>query len=145
MMTKLLVGLDGLGSGERALAHAEKLAKLIGDCEVIVAYVIEWSPFAFQTADENAQRHKRREEEIELAQTRVIDPAINKLKEDGFNARGIVRHGSVSDTLEALAKKEGAEKIIVGRKAESGIGARIFGSSASNLVMQATVPVTVVN
>ena len=144
-MTKLLVGLDGLGSGEKAMAHAEKLAKLIGDCEVIVAYVIEWSPFAFQTAEENAQRHKRREEEIQLAQTRVIDPAVAKLKLDGVRVRGLVRHGNVSDTLDALAKAEGAEMIIVGRTTESGIGARIFGSSTANLVMQASVPVTVVN
>jgi nucleotide-binding universal stress UspA family protein len=145
MITKLLVGLDGLASGERAMAHAEKLAKLIGDCEVIVAYVIEWSPFAFQSAEENAQRHKRREEEIDLAQSRVVDPAVAKLTADGIRARGIVRHGHVSDTLEKLAKAEDAEMIVIGRKVESGFGARIFGSSTANLVMQATVPVTVVN
>lgn len=145
MITKLLVGLDGHSSGERALAHGQKLANLIGDCELIVAYVIEWSPFSFQTAEENAQRHKRREEEIALAQTRVIDPAVAKLKASGMKVKGVVRHGNVADTLDALAKSQGAEMIIVGRTAESGIGARIFGSSASNLVMQASVPVTVVN
>ena len=58
-MTTILVGLDGHSSGERALAHTERMAKMIGDCEIVVLYVIEWSPFAFQTAEENEQRHKR--------------------------------------------------------------------------------------
>lgn len=145
MITKLLVGLDGHSSGERALAHGQELAALIANSELIVAYVVEWSPFSFQTPEENAERHKRRLEEIKLAQTRIIDPAIAKLKTAGVNATGVVRHGNVADTLDALAKSLGADMIIVGRRAESGIGARIFGSSASNLVMQASVPVTVVN
>ncbi len=145
MMDKLLVGLDGHSSGERALAYATALAKEIGSCELIVAYVIEWSPFSFQTAEENETRHKRREEEIETAQTRVLDPALAKLKAAGLTVRGIVRHGNVADTLDQLAKSEKAEMIIVGRKADSGIGARIFGSATANLVMQASVPVTVVN
>ena len=62
MTTTLLVGLDGHSSGERALAYGEDLAKLIGNCTLLVVYVIEWSPYSFQTAEENAQRHKRREE-----------------------------------------------------------------------------------
>ena len=145
MTTKLLVGLDGHDSGERALAHAQALAKLIGDCELVLAYVIEWSPFAFQTAEENAQRHKRREEEIQLAFDRIVYPAVKAVQADGQQASGVVQHGHVSDTLDKLARKHKAEQIIVARVAETGLGARIFGSSTANLVMQARVPVTVVN
>ena len=145
MTTKLLVGLDGHDSGERALSHAQGLARLIGDCELILAYVIEWSPFAFQTAEENEQRHKRREEEIDTARARIVDPAVQKVLDAGLRATGVVQHGHVSDTLDRLAERHGAEQIIVGRVAETGIGARIFGSSTANLVMQARRPVTVVN
>ncbi|KQI69913.1 universal stress protein [Loktanella sp. 3ANDIMAR09] len=145
MTTKLLVGLDGHDSGARALKHAQALAKLIGDCELVIAYVIEWSPFAFQTAEENAQRHKRREEEIDLAKSRIVEPAVARVIADGQKASGVVQHGNVSDTLDRLARKHEAEQIIVGRVADTGIGARFFGSSTSNLVMQARVPVTVVN
>ncbi|WP_227269968.1 universal stress protein [Roseobacter weihaiensis] len=144
MTTKLLVGLDGHSSGERALAYGEGLAKLIGSCSLLVVYVIEWSPYSFQTAEENAQRHKRREEEIATAMSRVISPALETLKSKGIDAEGIVRHGNVADTLDALASSEKADQIIVGRAAESGLSQRIFGSSTANLVMQARVPVTVV-
>lgn len=145
MTTKLVVGLDGHESGKRAMAHAKKLAQLIGECELLVVYVIEWSPFSFQTAEENEQRHKRREEEIGLAQDRVVMPAVAELTAAGLSARGIVKHGDVADTINRIASDEKAEQIVVCRSSEGGIASRIFGSSTSNLVMGATVPVTVVS
>lgn len=145
MSTKLVVGLDGHGSGERALAYATKLAKLIGGCEILVVYVVEWSPFSFQTAEENAERHKRREQEISTAMERVVDPAIAQLSSAGMTVRGMVKHGDVAETLNRVSVDESAEQIIVARSSEGGISKRIFGSSTSNLVMSASVPVTVVN
>ena len=103
MTAKLLIGLDGSASGERVLDFAKQLAKQIGACELIVVYVIEWSPYSFQTPEENAERHKRRDEEIDAAKSRIVDPSVAALKKDGFNAKGIVRHGHVSD-LDACAR-----------------------------------------
>lgn len=145
MTTKLVVGLDGHGSGERAVAYAKNLADLIGDCELLIVYVVEWSPYSFQTAEENAQRHKRREEEISTAMQRVVDPAVGKLSDAGVKARGIVRHGDVASILMAISEEEGASQIIVSRSSEGGFTKRIFGSATSNLVMHASVPVTVVS
>jgi len=141
---KLVIGLDGASSGAKALDFAKNLAAQTESCELIVVYVIEWSPFSFQTAEENAQRHKRREEEITVAQERVLDPAIADLKAAGLNARAIVRHGDVADTIDAIAHKEGASQIVVARTSAGGLTSRIFGSSTANLVMNARVPVTVV-
>lgn len=145
MTTKLVVGLDGHKTGDRAVDYATKLASLIGDCELVIVYVVEWSPYSFQTAEENEQRHKRREQEISMAMERVVDPAVNKLNEAGVNARGRVRHGDVASILIDIAEEEGAAQIIVSRSSEGGFVNRIFGSATSNLVMHASVPVTVVN
>ena len=60
--TTLVVGLDGSAAGEKALAFAKKQAKQLGDCTIAICYVIEWSPFSFQTPEENEKRHLRREE-----------------------------------------------------------------------------------
>lgn len=144
MSTSLIVGLDGSGSGERALAHAKRLAGLIGDCTIELIYVIEWSPFSFHTPEENASRHKRREEEIAMANERIIDPALAALKKDGFTANGRVRHGDASEILNAAAVEENADQIIVARSSEGGFAQKIFGSVTANLVMSASVPVTVV-
>ncbi len=142
---KLVIGLDGQSSGEKALNFAKGMASKVDDCELIVVYVIEWSPFSFQTAEENAERHKRREEEISTAMERVLNPAVASLKEAGLNARAIVRHGDVADTIDNIAHSEGAGQIIVARSSAGGITSRLFGSSTANLVMNARVPVTVVS
>lgn len=144
MTATLVVGIDGGGTGNRALAHARKLAKLIGDCEIVVAFVIEWSPFSFHSAEENAVRHKRREEEISAATARIVEPALETLRQAGFAARGVVRHGNVADCLNDIAVEEGADQIVVARSSDGGFAARVFGSVTASLVMTAAVPVTVV-
>ncbi len=144
MTTKLVIGLDGHGSGDRALAYGKGMADLIGDCELLIVYVIEWSPYSFQTAEENAKRHKRREEEISTATERVVAPAIQRLEAAGIKARGMVRHGDVASILNAVSLEENAQQIIVSRSSEGGFTKRLFGSSTANLVMSSSVPVTVV-
>lgn len=144
MAVKLVVGVDGGGTGNRALSYARKVARLIGDCELVLVFVIEWSPYSFHTAEENEMRQKRRVEEIDSARTRILDPALAAMKTEGIAARGIVRHGNVADLLNSVALEEGAEQIIVARSSDGGFAARVFGSSTANLVMTASVPVTVV-
>ncbi len=144
MTTKLMIGLDGHDSADRALDYGKQLAKLIGNCELLVLYVIEWSPYSFQTIEENAERHKRREEEITTATIRIVEPAVQKLSAAGVHARGMVRHGDVADTLNRVSEEENAYQIIVNRSSKGGIAKRLFGSSTANLVMSASVPVTVV-
>ncbi|MCL6285447.1 universal stress protein [Ruegeria sp. 2012CJ41-6] len=144
MTVKIVIGLDGTETGGRAIEFAKDLAARLDACELLCAYVIEWSPFTFQTPEENATRHKRREEEIETATSRVVDPAVSALKEAGFTASGIVRHGDVAETLNTIAVNNGGAQIIVGRASEHGFTKRIFGSSTQNLVMHADVPVTVI-
>ncbi|MCP4181797.1 MAG: universal stress protein [Hyphomicrobiales bacterium] len=144
MTEKIAIGLDGADTGERALEFAKNLATRLGDCELLVIYVIEWSPYVFQTPEENEQRHKRRKEEIEAAMSRIVTPAVTALQKAGFIANGLVRHGDVADTLNALTVENGGSQIIVGRSSADGFTKRIFGSSTQNLVMHADVPVTVI-
>ncbi|MEL7470288.1 MAG: universal stress protein [Pseudomonadota bacterium] len=144
MAVKIVIGLDGTDTGERALAFARNLASQVEACELICAYVVEWSPFTFQTAEENAERHKRREEEIKVANERVVAPAVASLEAAGFKATGVVQHGDVAETLNRISNEHGGSQIIVGRVSNDGFTKRIFGSSTQNLVMHADVPVTVV-
>ena len=58
MATTLVIGLDGHKSGERVLEYGKRLAGLIKDCELLVVYVVEWSPYSFQTPEENAERRR---------------------------------------------------------------------------------------
>lgn len=142
--TTFIVGLDGSDAGARALAFAKDRAKAAGDCKIVICYVIEWSPFTFQTAEENAQRHKRRENEIAMAHERVLDPALTSAKAEGFDIEGIVRHGDAADIIDALAREHDAKQIMIGRVGTKGLKARIFGGVAGRLATTATVPVTII-
>lgn len=142
--TTLIVGLDGSDPGKRALEFAKTRAKLIEDCRILLVYVIEWSPFSFQTAEENEKRHARREEELQLAQERILDPSLESAKSEGLTVEGIVRHGDVAEILETLAKQQNASQIIVGRIGERGIKERLFGGVTGRLVAASSVPITII-
>ena len=138
-----LVGVDDSDCCRRALDFARQRAQAM-NARLVLVYVIEWSPYSFNTPEENEQRHKRREEEISAANSSVLDPALAALKDSGVDAQGIVRHGNVADVLNGLATECNAIQIVVGRVGESALKSFIFGSVTSKLVQIATVPVTVV-
>ena len=117
---------------------------LINGSKILVAHVIEWSPYSFNTVEENAIRHKRREAELDRAQTEVIDPVVARLREKGIEASGIVRHGHIAKTLKALADENEVNTIVIGRQGASNMVAQLFGSVSGTLVQIADQPVTVV-
>jgi nucleotide-binding universal stress UspA family protein len=143
MTQALLVGTDCSECGNRAVDHAAKWAKSTGQ-RLYVVYVVQWSPFSFNTPQENAERHKRREEELERAHLSIIDPIVEKLCSEGIDAEGVIRHGHPAETINALAVELGATNIIIGRTGQSPIKTKLFGSAASTLVQIANKPVTVV-
>jgi nucleotide-binding universal stress UspA family protein len=143
MSSVLMVGVDCSACGDRAIEYAERHAKR-ASAHLYVAHVIEWSPFTFSTVEENAERHKRREEEIQRAHIEVIDPVVSRLKEAGIEVTGLVRHGHVAETLNALAGEHGVTNIIIGRQGTSMLKAHVFGSVGSRLVQVADCAVTVV-
>jgi len=143
MSLVFLVGVDCSDCGSRALKYAAERAR-IKDARLLVAHVIEWSQFQFSTPQENEERHKRREEELQRAHKEIVDPIVESLREQGIDAKGIVRHGHAADTLDDLAHEFEVTNIVIGRHGHSRLKAHLFGSVASTLVQIADRPVTVV-
>ena len=138
-----LVGVDNSDCSRRAFNFACKRAKSAG-AKLVVVYVIEWSPYTFNTPEENEERHMRHEEEIERANQCVLDPFLKQINDAGIDGDRIVRHGNVTEVLSGLAAEFGADQIIVGRIGESGLKSLLFGSVTTKLVQLSNVPVTVV-
>ena len=143
MSKVLLVGIDGSECGRRALDYASEWAAAAGH-QLIVAHVIEWSPYSFNTPQENAERHKRREAELDRAHKEIIDPVVDGLRKRGIEARGIIRHGHAAETLGLIAEELGVDNIIIGKVGTSRIRAQLFGSVAISMVQVSPKPVTVV-
>ncbi len=143
MSSVLMVGVDCSECSDRAIEYAIELAKS-SKAKLLIAHIIEWSPFSFSTAEENSERHKRREEELARAHAEVINPVFERLTSIGLDTKGLVRHGHVADTLNTLARENGVTNIILGRQGTSKLKANVFGSVGSRLVQTAECAVTVV-
>ncbi len=143
MTEKYIVGYDGSASSRRALEFALTGAKSSG-AEVVVAYVLEWSPYSFLTPDELEERHKRRGEELERARSAVIDPVLEAIADSGVKSDAVIKYGHVAETLCNIAKDSDATQMFIGRTGEGGIVERVFGSVAGTLAQIAPVPCTLV-
>jgi len=143
MTDTFLVGVDGSNGSIRAAEFAADRAKRM-NARLVIVYVIEWSPYTFNTPEENAERHKRREEEIARATDKVLDPLLENINSAGVSTEGVVRHGHIANVLIDECEKCGAVAMFIGRLGSSSLKTMIFGSVASNLVQTSPVPITVV-
>lgn len=143
-MTEIyLVAVDGSGASHRAVTYAAQRAKA-SDGKVILAHVLDWSPYSFLTKDEVAERHARRKQELARAETVILGPMQKLLAEQGLSAEIVVRYGHVTETLCDIAKEHNVTQIVVGRMGQSSLTARLFGSVAGSLAQIAPVPCTIV-
>lgn len=143
MSNKIVVGYDGSDGDIATLDFAIELAKAQGG-SIIVAHVLEWSPYSFLTPSELEERHKRRAEELERAETAVLAPVMKNLQSKGVTATAALKYGNIAETLSKIATEEGASQVVVGRNGSSGLSSRLFGSVAGSLAQISPVPVTIV-
>jgi nucleotide-binding universal stress UspA family protein len=143
MQDPVVVGVHGSDCSRRAADFAASQAKLT-QSRLVLVYVIQWSPYSFNTPEENELRHIRREQAIETAQQKILAPLLDSFKQMGLATEGIVRHGHVAKILVQLAADRNASQIVVGRRGRSKAKTLLFGSVASHLVQASPIPVTVV-
>lgn len=143
MANVILLGVDGSAHSRRAADLARTHAEATG-ARLVIAHVIEWSPYSFNTPEENEERHLRREDEISRAQAHIVKPLVDKLQTGKLDVEALVRHGHAAEVLARLARELDAKQIYVGRIGQSKLRELLFGSVAGSLVQISPVPVTVV-
>ncbi len=143
MSEKYIVACDGSPASERALNFAVANAGTTG-ASILVAHVLEWSPYSFLTPEELEERHKRRGEELERARKALLDPLVKLAADKGVKVDTVIKYGHVAETLVDIAEQEGATQMFIGRTGHSSIAARVFGSVAVTMAQIAPVPCTIV-
>jgi len=134
-----LVAYDGRDQHPVDFAVSRALKE---NARLLVVHVIEWSPYSFLTTAELAERHKKRQQELERAEEQLMKPILEKVRGAGVTAEGCLRYGHVADLICDLAKEKGTAMIFVGRS--SSLSTRVFGSVASGVAQCAPVPVVMV-
>ncbi|MEO5983789.1 MAG: universal stress protein [Pedococcus sp.] len=142
-MDSILVGVDASDASRRAVEFAAARAEVLHR-EVLIAHVIPWSPFSFNTPSENEQRHVHKKEELAAASEQIVNPLVELVRATGVKAEAIVRHGHPAEMLIDLAEERNVSHIVVGRTGDSMLKQTIFGSIANRLAQAAPVPVTVI-
>ncbi len=143
MSKKYVIAYDGSDASRRAVDFVIDLAKTT-EASVLVAHILEWSPYSFLTPTELEERHKRRGEELERAKTAVLDPIVKSITDQGVQADSVIKYGHVAETLSEIASEEEATQLFMGRTGHSGISVRVFGSVAGTLAQITSVPCTIV-
>lgn len=143
MSNLFIVGVDGSAASDRAVDFAIARAK-VSDAKILLVHILEWSPYSFLTAEELAERHQRREQEIDRARSHFVAPVRVKIEEAGLSAEDQILYGHVADVMCTVAREFGAAQIFIGRTGHSKLGARLFGSVPTALVQGSPIPVTVV-
>ncbi|MEJ8473858.1 universal stress protein [Roseibium algae] len=144
MMTiNFVVGFDGSKASEAAVRFAVKQAQTC-DATLIIAHVLEWSPYSFLTPTEIEERHARRNMELKRAKEALIDPLLEKIKSEVGAVESVIRYGNIVDTIIAISKDSDAAQIFIGRTGHRGVASRVFGSVAGSLAQHASVPVTII-
>jgi nucleotide-binding universal stress UspA family protein len=122
-----------------AITHA----KLTG-ASVVLAHVLEWSPYTFLTPEELEERHQRRQEELERARKALIEPLMDAVTDEGVKVEAVIRYGHVAETLTKITEQEAASQLFIGRTGHSSLTVRVFGSVAATLAQFAPAPCTIV-
>ena len=143
MSTKFIVAYDGSDASGRALAFAVESASKNG-ASILVAHILEWSPYSFLTPEELEERHKRRGEELDRAKTAIVDPIVESVSAQSIAVDSVIRYGHVAETLVDIASEKGGTQLIIGRTGHSSLATRVFGSVAGTLAQIAPVPCTIV-
>jgi nucleotide-binding universal stress UspA family protein len=143
MSEKFVVGYDGSEVAKRALDFAVGRATAQGG-SVLIVHVLEWSPYSFLTPEEIEERHARRTEELQRAETALMSPLKAKIAAAGIPVETVIKYGHVAKTLCDVAEKEGGTQLVIGRDGDGGLTSRVFGSVAGSLVQIAPVPCTIV-
>jgi nucleotide-binding universal stress UspA family protein len=142
MYKKILVPLDGSELAEKALGHAEELAKTF-DAEIILFEVSPLLPF--YGVPELVTPFVVDDKQKEAAQ-RYLTNLIDELKKRGFKVTAKVKTGlQVAAEIIDFAKENGVDLIIMCTHGRSGITRWVLGSVAHKVLTQAETPVLLVH
>lgn len=137
-----IVGFDGSPQSRRSVDYAASSAKSSG-AQLVLVHVLEWSPYSFHTPEELAERHGRREKELERANA-AVQPVVDELNKNGVKTDCEVQHGNVAELLCKAATDRNATQIIIGRTGDSAFAQRLLGGLVLTLAQIAPVPLTIV-
>lgn len=138
---RIAIGVDGSESSAAALKWAIRLAKGMGS-QVIAVYAVD-IPVYFPEPEElpfvlDQEWRAGMKSEFE-------DKWCKALKVAGVRYRALMEDGRAATVITAVAERENADVIVVGRRGRGGVAELLLGSTSHELVLNSRLPVLVVS
>jgi nucleotide-binding universal stress UspA family protein len=133
----IVVGVDGSGCSDCAMARAIEIARGLGDT-LIVAYAVE--PPHRSVGDEWRQAQSALEE----IGRPMVEAAVTRATDAGVTAIPVLVPKRPAEALLSLAAERDARMIVVGSASERPLTGIILGSVPHKLLHRSPVPVLVV-
>ena len=147
MYRNILVPLDGSELAECSLSHAKAIAKGCNASELTVFRVVE--PLSANTMSALSEARDGLVEKLEYDNKKdaqdYISKLENRLKAEGFPARGVTTNGRASDEIMNYSQKNNVDLIVMSTHGRSGISRFYFGSIAEKVSRHSPIPVLMVS
>ena len=153
MYSRILVSLDGSKLAEKALPHAEGLAKTTGATihliTVFSRHPREGNPTGAglesdRSVDE-ALEMRRQFEESQIQQTEEYLLRIaTRLNNDGISTETEIHEGAPYEHIVDYAKQHGVDLIVMASHGHGGLKRMLLGSTTDRVIRAGEVPVLVV-
>lgn len=143
---KIIVGVDGSAPSARALEWCAVHAKAL-EAEVVAVYAVDIPIYAssgFGFAPIPAPFPEPSETEREQLRKKITDDWCARLTQSGVPFRVQLLDGSPAPAIIALAAKEEADLVVVGRRGHGGFVELLLGSTTHHLSHHLDRPLVII-
>ncbi|MEM4780589.1 MAG: universal stress protein [Halalkalicoccus sp.] len=148
MYGTILLPVDGSEQSERAADHAIEVASKFDSRLSVLHVVDDRGSGRAATAVSERSRNAPERQEMERRRKRAGDDltagVVERAREAGVDAEGIVLEGDPADVITDHATEEGIDLIVLGARGRSAVGKFLLGDTAGKVARHATTPVMLV-
>jgi nucleotide-binding universal stress UspA family protein len=138
---RIVVGVDGSAQSAAALKWAVRIAKGMGS-QITAVYAIH---LPLYLAPEYGVPFQFDEEWRDQMRTEFEDKWCKRLRASGIRYRTVMEDGRPAPVIAAVADRENADIVVVGRRGRGGVAELVLGSVSHELVLSSKRPVLLIS
>ncbi|WP_122089554.1 universal stress protein [Halalkalicoccus subterraneus] len=148
MYETILVPVDGSEQADRAVDHSIEIARQFGSTVHALSVLDDRSTGRMSQAinelSHDAPERQEMEQRREEAGSELTDVVVERAREAGLDAEGVVRSGDPAEVITDYAREESMDLIVMGARGRSAVGKFLLGDVAGKVARHATTPVMLV-
>ncbi|MEX2751062.1 MAG: universal stress protein [Candidatus Freyarchaeota archaeon] len=142
MYRRIMVATDGSEHSGKAVEHAIELCKSTG-AELLAVSVVNMDALSC-VEESDRDVYCKVQDALEKRANDILIEVEKKANKENVLVKKIIQVGDPAEVVVELAKREGADLIVIGTRGLLGVKRVVLGSHAEKIVRWSSVPVLVV-